>query len=159
MKPIIFKELKNNSEKFFKIVPQEWQEEITPFWDSLKSDAKIYILENRTKIIGGGIVFHKLPPNFDYFETEANSLFAKGYLYLGFIWIEENFRNQNLGSFWLNHLKAQDLSQKYFLLTEEDHLQHFYEKNDFLRLKTVRNQDQEEWLYITKSNINDQIQT
>lgn len=151
MGPITFRELKHNSQQFFEILPLEWQDEIVPFWNAFKSHAKIYIIEVQQTLIGGGIVFYKSPPNFDYFETEAKSLFKEGYRYLGFIWIDENHRNKNLGSFWLEHLKAQDHNQKYFLLTEEDHLQHFYEKNDFLRVKSIRNQDQVEWLYLTKS--------
>lgn len=150
MEAFIFRKLKNNPQLFFEILPQDWQEEIVPFWDDYKNDAKIYIIENSNTIIGGGIVFHKSPPDFEYFETEATTLFNNGYLYLGFIWIDAQQRNRNLGSFWLNQLKAQNVQQKYFLLTEEDYLQHFYEKNSFSRIKSVQNQDHAEWLYLTK---------
>lgn len=150
MKDFTFRELKNNPQHFFEILPQDWQDEIVPFWDNIKNEAKIYIIEEETTIIGGGMVFYKSPPNFDYFETEATYWFNKGYLYLGFIWIDEQRRNNNLGSFWLNQLKSQNPQQKFFLLTEEDYLQHFYEKNSFTQIKSVNNGDLLEWLYITK---------
>ncbi len=150
METFTFRELKNNPEQFFEILPRDWQDEVIPFWDEFETDAKIYIIENHSTIIGGGVVFYKSPPDFDYFEAEAKTFFEDGYWYLGFIWIAEEHRNKNLGSFWLNQLKAQNSHQKYFLLTEEDHLQHFYEKNDFYRIKPVQNQDYMEWLYLTK---------
>ena len=150
METFTFRELKNDPQQFFEMLPQDWQDEIVPFWDDYKAVAKIYILENHLAIIGGGIVFYTSPPHFEYFETEAKTLFDDGYWYLGFIWIAESQRNKNLGSVWLNQLKAQNPNQKYFLLTEEDYLQHFYEKNDFHRVKQVKNQNQLEWLYLSK---------
>ena len=153
MEAFIFRELINNPQPFFEILPQDWQDEIVPFWDNFKNDAKIYTIDHGVTIIGGGIVFYKSPPNFDYFETEAHALFNNGYLYLGFIWIQENHRNKNLGSFWLNQLKLKNSEQKYFLLTEEDHLQHFYEKNGFSRIKLVQNEDHQEWLYLSEFDL------
>lgn len=154
MEAFIFKELETNPQEFFEILPQDWQDEIVPFWNDFTTDAKIYSLEDNTNIIGGGIVFYKSPPNFKYFESEAKDWFDKGYLYLGFIWIAEEHRNKNLGSFWLDQLKTQNINRHFFLLTEEDYLQHFYEKNGFIRVKSVQNEDHEESLYITKNEVN-----
>lgn len=151
MEAFTFRELKNNPQQFFAILPQDWQDEIVPFWNDFKTNAKIYILENHTTIIGGGVVFYKSPPDFEYFKREANDWFGKGYLYLGFIWIAEDYRNKNLGSFWLTQLKNQNPQQQYFLLTEEDYLQHFYEKNGFSQIKSLQNQHHTEWLYLTES--------
>ena len=147
MKTENFRELEEDPERFFEIIPQDWQDEIVPFWDDFKTKAKIYILEDNSGVIGGGIVFHKAPPDFEYFEKEAQKWFENGYLYLGFIWIAEAHRNKNLGSFWLDQLKARDFKQHYFLLTEEDHLQHFYAKNGFNEIKFVKNQNHLERLY------------
>ena len=152
MDDFIFKELVEDSKAFFDLLPQDWQDEIVPFWDAIKSEAKIYTLQQHETLVGGGIVFYNSPPDFEYFENEAKTLFDDGYLYLGFIWIAENQRNKNLGSIWLNKLKAENPNQKFFLLTEEDYLQHFYEKNDFSRIKQVQNQDHQEWLYLTKKH-------
>ncbi|MGC1631822.1 MAG: GNAT family N-acetyltransferase [Gelidibacter sp.] len=150
MEDFIFSELTDDPQAFFEILPQDWQDEIVPFWNDYKTEAKIYTLEKNSVLIGGGIVFYKSPPHFEYFESEAKTLFDDGYLYLGFIWIAEEQRNKNLGSVWLNQLKAQNPNQNYFLLTEEEYLQHFYEKNHFYQLKHVQNQEQKEWLYLSK---------
>lgn len=151
MENFIFKELKNNPQCFFDILPEDWQDEIAPFWEDYKNDAKIYIIEDQNDIIGGGIAFHKSPPHFEYFETEAKTFFNNGYLYLGFIWIQENHRHKNLGSFWLNQLKAQNSQHSFFLLTEEEHLKHFYIKNGFQYIKSVQNQDITECLFVSKT--------
>lgn len=149
MEAFTFRELKEAPQQFFGILPEEWQEEIVPFWDAYTSDSKIYVIENGNSIIGGGIVFYKSPPHFDYFEKEAEIWFNKGYHYLGFIWISGEYRNRSLGSFWLNQLKAGNPQQQYFLLTEEEHLHLFYLKNGFVCSKTLQNQDHLEWLYHT----------
>ncbi|MBO3098132.1 GNAT family N-acetyltransferase [Gelidibacter pelagius] len=144
-----FRELKNDPQQFFQILPEDWQDEIVPFWDTYKTDSKIYIIEDDTGIVGGGIVFYKSPPNFEYFETDAKAWFDKGYGYLGFIWISEPYRNKSLGSFWLNQLKSENPQQRYFLLTEEEHLHHFYLKNGFVCSRSLHNEDHLEWLYHT----------
>lgn len=149
MESFKFRELKNDPQQFFQILPQEWQDEIVPFWDTYKTQAKIYIIEDNSSIVGGGIVFYKSPPNFEYFETDAKVWFNKGYLYLGFIWISESHRNKSLGSFWLDQLKSKHPEQHYFLLTEEEHLHHFYLKNGFECSQCLQNNDHLEWLYHT----------
>lgn len=149
MEGFTFTELKENAQQFFILLPEEWQNEIVPFWVTYQSVSKIYAIQNGTSIIGGGIVFHKSPPHFSYFEKEAETWFNNGYYYLGFIWISEKYRNRSLGSFWLNQLKNENPQQRYFLLTEEKHLHHFYLKNGFVCSKTIQNEDHLEWLYHT----------
>lgn len=149
MKGIEFQELNNGPQQFFQLLPLDWQNEISPFWPLYKPDSKIYILKSGDHIIGGGIVFSKSPPNFGYFENEAQAWFQKGYLYLGFIWVSEPFRNNNLGSYWLSQLRSKNPSQHYFLLTEEEHLHRFYLKNGFSFYKSIPTQDHQEWLYHT----------
>ncbi|WP_325450125.1 GNAT family N-acetyltransferase [Gelidibacter sp.] len=151
MEAFTFRELKTDPQHFFQILPKDWQDEIVPFWDIYKTDSKIYIIEDSNSLIGGGIVFYKSPPHFEYFATEAETWFNNGYLYLGFIWISEQHRNKSLGSFWLNQLKSKNPKQQYFLLTEEEQLHHFYLKNGFVCHQSLQNEDHREWLYHTKS--------
>lgn len=152
MATFIFKQLTSDPHQFFDLLPTEWQQEIVPFWDDYEALAKIYSIEEAGAIIGGGIVFYACPPNFTYFEDEANYWFSKGYLYLGFIWIAEDKRSKNLGSFWLNQLKLAESHQKYFLLTEENRLHRFYVKNGFTRIKSLKNEDHFEWLYLSEGD-------
>ena len=149
--PIIFKKLESNPHLFFDILPPDWQEEIVPFWDDYKNSSCIYIIENNDVIIGGGIVFSKCPPDLLYFEEEANAWFDQNYQYLGYIWIAEDMRNQNLGSFWLNKLKELNPKQNYWLLIEEEHLHRFYQKNDFILTQSIEHKESVEWLYTYKA--------
>ncbi len=147
---IDFKHLKINHHLFFEILPQDWQDDIVPYWDSYKDSSTIYIISQKEHIIGGGIVFSNCPPDIDYYKIEAEEWFDNGYKYLGFIWIAESKRNMNLGSLWLDELKKQNPLQKYWLLIEEEHLHRYYQKNNFTLIKTIVNNHLSEWLYAYK---------
>jgi GNAT superfamily N-acetyltransferase len=143
----IFKKLPSNSMRFFDRLPKDWQADIIPFWDYYKDSAKVYILEEKNHVVGGGIVFSTCPPDIEYYRKDAQKWFDKDYLYLGFIWIAEDKRNKNLGSLWLEELKKTNPKQKYWLMIEAEHLHHFYQKNNFKLNKTVSHNDHTEWLY------------
>lgn len=142
-----FKTLESNPKIFFDILPQDWQIEIVPFWNQYEHSSRIYVLTENDQIIGGGIVFSTCPPDVSYYEKEAQIWFQNDYLYVGFIWIAEDRRNKNLGSFWLNGLKKLYPEQKYWLLTEEEHLHRFYQKNEYVLIETILNNGITEWLY------------
>jgi hypothetical protein len=145
-----FKLLETNPKIFFDILPQDWQDEIVPFWNQYEDSSRIYVLKEDGQIIGGGIVFSTCPPDVLYYKKEAQNWFQNGYLYVGFIWIAENRRNKNLGSFWLDGLKKIYPEQKFWLLTEEEHLHRFYQKNEFVLIETILNNGITEWLYTFK---------
>ncbi|TXE05648.1 GNAT family N-acetyltransferase [Gelidibacter salicanalis] len=151
MESLSFRQLNSEPQQFFDMLPSEWQKEIAPFWKDYESVAKIYVIEEDDVIIGGGIMFSACPPNFTYFEDEANYWFSKDYLYLGFIWIAKHKRSNNLGSYWLSQLKKAESHEKYFLLTEENRLHQFYIKNGFTRIKSLKNEDHFEWLYLSEN--------
>ncbi len=144
---MIFKNLVSGQHRFFDILPQDWQDDILPYWNNHKKSSSIFVLEKDRKIFGGGISFSTCPPDIEYYRDEAEIWFKNGYLYLGFIFIQEHKRNGNWGTFWLDQLKKSDPGQNYWLLTEEAHLQHFYEKNGFALVKSVIHKTQTEWLY------------
>lgn len=143
----VLKHLPYDQHLFFDLLPSDWQDEILPHWNQYKNSSNIYCLEENNKIIGGGIVFSKCPPDITYYQEEAKQWFDNGYLYLGFIWIVKEKRNMNLGSFWLDELKKQNPNQNYWLMTEEEHLHRFYQKNKFILKKTILNDQSQEWLY------------
>lgn len=147
---MVFKNITARPNSFFNLLPLDWQEAILPFWDKFKKSSEVYILEENDEIIAGGIVFSKCPPDLEFFKDEAREWFDKGYLYIGFIWVPENYRHQNFGSLWLKHLKMQDPNQKYWLTIEEENLRAFYEKNDFQYIKTLQNDSIKEQLFIYK---------
>ena len=132
---------------FFKILPQDWQEGIVPFWETYKETTKGYLLIDNNKIIAGGLVFSAWPPDMLYAKDEAETWINKGYLYVGFIFVIEERRQQNLGSIWLDNLKKTYPNQKFWLTIEDLKLDAFYIKNGFKRIKTLNNNGLEEVLY------------
>ncbi len=147
-----FRNVTDSPEQFFNILPQDWQVLIVPYWDSYKDSAKIYVLKEGDEVVAGGLVFSKSLPDMSDFERSVQHLFKEGYLYIGFIWVPEHKRNQQLASQWLTLLKNQDPNQKYWLTIEEAWLKHFYEKNGFKLIKESNYAADKEWLY-TYSNI------
>jgi predicted GNAT family N-acyltransferase len=144
---IQFINVTDSPEQFFNILPQDWQALIVPYWDSYKDSAKIYVLKENDEVVTGGLVFSKSLPDMSDFERSVQYLFSEGYLYIGFIWVPEHKRNQQLASQWLTLLKKQNPNQKYWLTIEEAWLKHFYEKNGFKLIKESNDADNKEWLY------------
>lgn len=142
-----FKQLHKDSNSFFEILPKDWQEEIIPFWTHYEDSSKIFIIEENNTVIGGGIIFSTTPPDIIYFKEEAQLWFDDDYLYIGFLWIAEDKRNNNLGSLWLEELKNLNPDQKYWLLIEDERLHGFYQRNGFKLIKTIINDQHSEWLY------------
>ena len=144
---MIFKVYTDISE-FFKILPKDWQDGIVPFWERYKETTKCYVLLDNNQIIAGGLVFSTCPPDMLYAEAESNVWLHKGYQYLGFIFVIEERRQQNLGSLWLSELKVMHPTQNYWLSIEDLKLDSFYVKNGFQRKKYLYNNGVEEGLYV-----------
>ena len=132
---------------FFKILPKDWQEGIVPFWEDYKKTTKGYLLIDTNTIIAGGLLFSKCPPDMLYAHEEAASWINKGYLYVGYIYVIEARRHQNLGTIWLHELKKQYPNQKFWLTIEDLKLDAFYVKNGFKRIKSLDNNGVEEVIY------------
>lgn len=137
---------------FLNILPPDWQESIMPFWEAYKDSTKCYVIFEHDKPIAGGLVFSKCSPDILYVKEEADEWFDKGYLYLGYIYVLENKRGQNLGSLWLLNLKKANPNQKYWLTIEDSVLHEFYAKNGFVKIKTIYNDLYEEIVYAFNGN-------
>ncbi|MCH4553731.1 GNAT family N-acetyltransferase [Aestuariibaculum lutulentum] len=133
---------------FFSILPRDWQESILPLWEDYKSSTECFVLNEANEIVAGGLVFTKCPPDMLYVKHEADFWFEAGYKYLGFIYVSESRRGQNLGSYWLNSLKEMYPETKFWLTIEDLNLHHFYVKNGFLYVKTLHHGEQKEGLYL-----------
>ena len=142
-----FNQLKTNKKLFFDILPKDWQDQLLPYWEQYDKNSEIYVISENDRIIGGGIIFSKCPPDLDYFEKEANLWFEQQYLYIGYLFILETERNRNLGSFWLDELKRHHPEQKFWLIIEDEHLHRFYQKNNFTFYKTISYNQLAEYLY------------
>lgn len=143
-----FKNYTTKAHVFFEMLPSDWQDNIVPFWNDLKSTTQLFVLIENETIIAGGLVFSKCPPDLMYYEKEANKWFEKGYLYLGFIFVDEKQRNRSLGSLWLDNIKKQYPKTGFWLAIEDENLHKFYDKNGFEKVATIKNLDvQEESIY------------
>lgn len=143
-----FKNYTTKAHVFFEMLPSDWKDNIVPFWNDLKSTTQLFVLIENETIIGGGLVFSKCPPDLMYYEKEANKWFDKGYLYLGFIFVDEKQRNRSLGSLWLGNIKKQYPKTGFWLAIEDENLHKFYDKNGFEKVATIKNLDlQEESIY------------
>lgn len=145
---IQFEKLKGNPNQFFDILPTEWKNIIVPNWIFYKKTATIYVIKDNSEIICGGIVFAEILKEMTSFEISYQNLFTDGFLYLGYIWVAENRRNQQLASKWLTFLKELNPQQKYWLTIEEEQLNYFYKKNGF-KLFAESNDDTaiKEWIF------------
>ncbi|MFD1316237.1 GNAT family N-acetyltransferase [Namhaeicola litoreus] len=133
----MLKEISHHPNRFFEILPKDWQESIIPYWQELKEDAKIYIIEDDQEILVGGMVFSSMIPEMNKYAEEALSWYAKDYLYIGYLWVSEKNRGKNWGSRWLEELRTLDKNQKYWLTIEEEGLKGFYLKNNFKHIKRL----------------------
>lgn len=141
---INFKKVKGN--QFFSILPEDWRSEIEPLWDKYKVDTGVYILKDNKKTIAGGLVFSTCSPDMLNREEEFQKWISQGYLYIGFLWVDEAYRGKSLGSMWLNELKNRNKHQKYWLTVEEESLVLFYQKNGFILVKELQKGENKEWL-------------
>jgi len=148
MMEYIFKQ--SNNQDFFQLLPTDWKNSILPFWDNYVDNSSIYLLFDNDKIIAGGIVFHSCSPDMMYNELEAKKWFDNDYLYLGFIWVVEEYRNKKIGSKWLQALMKKFPTQKFWLTIDEQNLAFFYTKNGFKLIKSLKNGNDDEWLLTYK---------
>lgn len=142
-----FKETTDKPERFFSILPADWQESIVPFWTTYEQTARIFVLESATEVVGGGIVFSTVSPDCQpAFQAEAQQWFDQGYLYIGFLWIAEQHRDKQLGSKWLRNLFSLMPDQSFWLSIDELKLASFYKRNGFELIKQVELDYYPEWV-------------
>lgn len=144
----IFSDLSDSAELFFAMLPADWQAGIVPFWQDYQSSARVYTLRKDHRLAGGGLVFSKPSPDTLTYKNEAQNWFDKGYLYIGFLWIDQQFRNRQLGSYWLQQVFRQNPGQKFWLAIEDESLASFYSKNGFYLKKTIHLADSCEWIML-----------
>ena len=148
-----FGELTENPEMFFKILPKDWSDLISPNWENYKKHASIHVIYEAENIVAGGIVFSEKIKEMTAFELKFEHLFTENYLYLGYLYVSEEYRNKKLATKWLSYLKEKNKSQKYWLTIEEEGLKYFYEKNNFIVIAESNDSTTKEWILTFKPTI------
>lgn len=133
---------------FFDVLAPDWRNEIEPIWNDYKNSSTIYTIHADNKVLGGGILFTKITPDMEYASEEANYWFSGGYIYQAFIFIDEKYRGNNLGSKWLQEVIRQNPQSKFFLTIEDLSLENFYLRNGYTFQKKLFNDGNEERLYV-----------
>ncbi len=142
-----FEKYQGDPNNFFNILPKDWQAELLPIWSKHSTDAAIFVLMEQGKIIAGGIVFQAFTEEMNSFKEEALLFLKLGYAYIGYLWVIETRRGENLGSLWLDSLKEYDPKGNFWLTIEEERLKKFYLKNGFQFVKESKDSTYIEWLY------------
>lgn len=143
---ILFKELTENAQKFFSILPEDWQEGIVPFWEVYQNTSQVYVLEKENEIIGGGILFTQVTPDMMAYKEIAQKYYEKGAFYLGFIWVPEKLRGEGLGKLWLEKIIEKMPHQAFWLTIEDYNLHLFYEKLNFYITEELKTGEDSEWI-------------
>lgn len=153
-----FRESTEKPERFFNTLPPDWQAGIVPYWSEYKHTARIFVLESATEVLGGGIVFSTLSPDTQpAYAAEAQQWFDEGYLYIGFLWIGEQHRDQQLGSAWLQSVYHVLPKQKFWLSIEEHRLASFYIRNGFELKHSLQLADSQEWILVMNQQQRDSV--
>lgn len=145
-----FADISGSPFDFFNILPQDWREGIVPYWSEYKLNTRVFVLKREETVMAGGLVFCSPSPDTLAYGSMAEEWFAKGYLYLGFIWVAENLRGNQLGSHWLTKVQAHYKGQKFWLAIEEEKLQHFYRQNGFQMVAETTAAGYPEWIMVNQ---------
>lgn len=144
-----FKEVTPDPQRFFDIMQADWKASIAPFWNDFAKTARVYTLETDTEVLGGGIIFTTIPPaTID--EIGAQKMFDSGLLYIGFLYIKEDYRGCNLGTEWLQEVRQLYQGRNFWLTIDEYRLNSFYNRNGFHIVEEVDNGDWSEWVMVDK---------
>ncbi|MEJ1222374.1 GNAT family N-acetyltransferase [Sediminicola sp. 1XM1-17] len=149
-----FEVINHRQKDFFRMLPSDWEEIIAPAWNAVKDTSTLYGIVEEGTIIAGGIVFRERLPEMTEFELKiGQAYFDRGFGYIGFLWVAENRRNEQLGSKWLTLLKNQDQKQGFWLTIEDEGLKKFYQKNGFETIAASEDKENMEWLCVYEPEI------
>lgn len=137
---------------FFQLLPELWKDCLLPYWDDYRDATHILGIYKEDELLGGGLIFTKPAPDTSPYLEYANSLFARGYLYIGFLWINEQHRRKGLGKEWLEGARMLFPENRFWLAIEEEDLKPFYNQNGFSHAKTIHHSDDcVDWIFLETS--------
>ncbi|MFI8606475.1 GNAT family N-acetyltransferase [Cellulophaga baltica] len=135
---------------FFDMLPLDWQDALKLVWDKVSGTSDIVVLKEEGAILAGGIIFKEMTADMQLFKKEAEELLASNSYYIGYLWVIEARRGENLGSLWLQLIQQQYSNNSFWLTIEEEGLKQFYEKNGFSLFLEKENNTEKEWLLKSK---------
>lgn len=149
--PFSLTESTPDAKRFFSILPTDWQESIVPYWPRYQNTSQIFVLETSEEVVGGGIIFSTVSPDSWAYKEEAQEWLEKGYLYIGFLWISDKHRGQQLGSLWLQEVFKKFRNQPFWLTIDEFQLSDFYIRNGFKLVRKIELPGHDEWILVNEN--------
>ncbi|WP_323758269.1 GNAT family N-acetyltransferase [Roseivirga sp.] len=144
-------DISDTPELFLELLPNDWKLELESNWKEFAPAVKVYGIKLNQELIGGGLVFSDQTSETDNYPPVAEYYFDNGFLYIGYLWVAEIFRGQNLGDFWLNSIFEMYPKNPFWLSIEDAGLAKFYLKNGFTLEREVMYSGGKDWIYVRKS--------
>ncbi|PIQ49919.1 MAG: hypothetical protein COW03_02740 [Cytophagales bacterium CG12_big_fil_rev_8_21_14_0_65_40_12] len=143
--------LSENPSAFFELLPIDWQESLLPAWDELAPVSEVMGMVCDEVLIGGGILISSHSQETDSYSDLAEFYYASGHLYIGYLWVAESHRGQNLGAFWLKEVENHFPQNSFWLSIIDPALGAFYERNGFKLTQALDLETGKEWVYVKEN--------
>lgn len=124
---------------FFQQLPPEWQTSLVTDWPQYSSSSRVLGLQIGLQIVGGGIIFTRPTPETEEYGPLTDRLFEAGWYYIGYLWVNPDWRGRQLASKWLDTVRNELPNQYFWLAIDDQALLAFYEKNGFHTLLAGEN--------------------
>lgn len=139
--------LSENPSVFFDLLPSDWQESLLPAWDELAPISEVLGIMCDEVLIGGGILISSHSQETDGYSDLAEVYYTSSHLYIGYLWVAESHRGQNLGAFWLKEVANLFPQNSFWLSIVDPALGAFYERNGFKLTHALDLKTGKEWVY------------
>jgi len=147
---LVFSKYVGHPDTFIDMLPLDWQEALKSVWNKISGTSEIVVLKEEGAILAGGIIFKEMTADMQLFKEEAEELLSSNSYYIGYLWVIEARRGENLGSLWLQYIQKQYANNSFWLTIEEEGLKQFYEKNGFSLYLEKESNTEKEWLLKSK---------
>lgn len=139
-------DLSANSRPFLDLLPADWREELVALWPTYASTSTVLGLQLDACLIGGGVLFRQPTPDTLGYADLARSLFARGLLYIGYLWIAPAQRGHDYGGAWLDAVRQRFPGCGFWLAIEDAGLRRFYQRHGFEVIQAHTSNDHTEWI-------------
>lgn len=132
---------------FKAILPEDWQLEFEAQWPQMRDRAQIWVLKDHEAIIAGGLLLKDLPPDLEACRSILLPWINPGALYIGFLYVLPERRQEGLGGFWLAAAKKEK-AVPFWLSIEDFFLQDFYKKHGFQLVGELQDCGGPQWIMV-----------
>lgn len=143
-------DLSDEPEVFFDLLPTDWLDALHANWSDFKPSTYVFGIKKGQQVIGGGLVFSEHSNETDNYPQVSKYYFSAGFLYIGYLWVAEDFRGQNIGDFWLNSVFNMFPQNPFWLSIEDAGLAKFYLRNGFTLEREMIFPGGKDWIYVRK---------